>query len=70
MCFFVSGLNAFNGADNVYIPDSKLHLQKSYQISKNDIYSTDIFPQIDKRFKIAKFPTERGYKTYFYALWL
>lgn len=44
-------------ADDIHMPSSpKLHLQKSYQVKSEDIYSTDIFPQIDKRFKIDSIP--------------
>ncbi|EFR46728.1 flagella basal body P-ring formation protein FlgA [Helicobacter cinaedi CCUG 18818 = ATCC BAA-847] len=41
------------------VPSSKLHLQKSYSVSQNDIYSTDLFPQMDRKFKIASFPPDR-----------
>lgn len=41
------------------VPSSKLHLQKSYSVSQNDIYSTDLFPQMDRKFKLASFPPDR-----------
>ena len=46
-------------ADDVYIPDSKLHLAKNYKVHNSDIYSTDMFPRIDKRFKIATLPADK-----------
>ena len=57
--FFVIFANINLIADDISIPPSKLSLQKSYQVSKNNIYSTDIFPQIDKRFKIATLPPDK-----------
>lgn len=63
--FFVLLVFAVMGAvaDDIEIPksvpSSKLHLQKSYQISQNDIYSTDLFPQINRKFKLASFPPDR-----------
>lgn len=41
------------------VPSSKLHLQKSYSVSQNNIYSTDLFPQMDRKFKLASFPPDR-----------
>lgn len=44
---------------NKQMQDSKLHLQKSYPISKSDIYSTDMFPTLKHSFKIATLPPEK-----------
>ncbi|RDU59137.1 flagellar basal body P-ring formation chaperone FlgA [Helicobacter marmotae] len=46
-------------ADDVFIPNSELHLKKSYQIHKAQIYSTDMFPHIDRHFKIATLPPDK-----------
>ncbi len=50
---------ALNGVDNVTIPDYKLHLKKDYQVNKSDIYSTDMFPMMDRRFKVATLPPDK-----------
>lgn len=57
LMFFM--LHTLYGVDDVFIPDSKLHLQKSYQVSKSNIYSTDMFPHIDKHFKVASLPADK-----------
>lgn len=45
-------------ADEIFIPSPKLHLQKSYTVSDEDIYSTDMFPNIDRKFKVLTLPPE------------
>lgn len=63
--FFMLWIFAVMGAlaDDIKIPNSvpssKLHLQKSYSVSQNNIYSTDLFPQMDRKFKLASFPPDR-----------
>lgn len=41
------------------IPSARLHLLKQYTIHSSEIYSTDIFPFLEKRFKLASLPPDR-----------
>ncbi|MCX2717858.1 flagellar basal body P-ring formation chaperone FlgA [Helicobacter sp. MIT 21-1697] len=59
LVILMSSINVSRAADDISIPSSKLFLQKSYQVNKSSIYSTDIFPQIDRRFKIATLPPDK-----------
>lgn len=46
-------------ANDIILPDSKLTLNQLYHISKNDIYAKDIFPQLDRNFKVASFAPDK-----------
>lgn len=45
--------------DTIDIPSARLHLLKQYMIHSPEIYSTDVFPFLEKRFKLATLPPDK-----------
>lgn len=63
LCAFVlmifGACYAQESIQNYDIPPKQLFLAKHYGVSHSEVYSTDIFPKIQKHFKIATIPPDR-----------